>query len=54
MVGESGAGKSVTGAAVIGLIDRPGGSPGARSACARERIDNLPPEAMRRIRGRIG
>ena len=33
VVGESGAGKSVTGSAVIGLIDPPGRIAGARSAC---------------------
>ena len=33
VVGESGAGKSVTGLAVIGLIDPPAASPAARSIC---------------------
>ena len=55
VVGESGAGKSVTGAAVIGLIDAPGRIAGGEIRLGVERIDNLPPEAMRRIRGkRIG
>jgi peptide/nickel transport system ATP-binding protein len=52
VVGESGAGKSVTGAAVIGLIDRPGRIAGGEIRLGGERIDNLEPEAMRRIRGR--
>ncbi|KMO33702.1 ABC transporter ATP-binding protein [Methylobacterium aquaticum] len=55
VVGESGAGKSVTGSAVIGLIDPPGRIAGGEIRLAGERIDNLPPEAMRRVRGkRIG
>jgi len=55
IVGESGAGKSVTGAAIIGLIDPPGRIAGGRILFAGERIDHLPPEALRRIRGkRIG
>ena len=55
MVGESGAGKSVTGLAVIGLIDPPGRIAGGEIYLSGLRIDNLPPEEMRRIRGkRIG
>ena len=55
VVGESGAGKSVTGLAVIGLIDPPGRIAGGEIALSGQRIDNLTPEAMRRIRGkRIG
>src|ERR671929_2044527 len=55
VVGESGAGKSVTGAAVIGLIDPPGRISGGEIRLSGERIDNLSPEAMRRVRGkRIG
>ena len=55
VVGESGAGKSVTGLAVIGLIDRPGRIAGGEIYLSGLRIDNLPPEEMRRIRGkRIG
>lgn len=55
VVGESGAGKSVTGLAVIGLIDPPGRIAGGEIALSGLRIDNLPPEEMRRIRGkRIG
>ncbi len=52
VVGESGAGKSVTGAAVIGLIDRPGRIAGGEIFLRGARIDNLSPEAMRRVRGR--
>jgi peptide/nickel transport system ATP-binding protein len=55
VVGESGAGKSVTGLAVIGLIDPPGRITGGEIHLAGSRIDNLPPEEMRRVRGkRIG
>src|SRR6201999_501473 len=55
VVGESGAGKSVTGLAVIGLIDPPGRIAGGEIYLSGTRIDNLPPEQMRRIRGkRIG
>src|SRR5512144_3278378 len=52
LVGESGAGKSLTGAAVIGLIDAPGRIGGGEIRLGGRRIDNLPEEAMRRIRGR--
>jgi peptide/nickel transport system ATP-binding protein len=55
VVGESGAGKSVTGLAVIGLIDPPGRIAGGEIYLSGMRIDNLPGEEMRRIRGkRIG
>lgn len=55
VVGESGAGKSVTGSAVIGLIDPPGRIAGGEIRLAGERIDNLTPDAMRKVRGkRIG
>jgi peptide/nickel transport system ATP-binding protein len=52
VVGESGAGKSLTGAAVIGLIDPPGRIGAGEIRLNGRRIDNLAPEAMRRIRGR--
>jgi peptide/nickel transport system ATP-binding protein len=52
VVGESGAGKSVTGAAIIGLIDAPGRIVGGEIRLNGARIDNLPPEEMRRLRGR--
>src|SRR3954468_12185599 len=55
VVGESGAGKSVTGLAVIGLIDPPGRISGGEIQISGLRIDNLPPEEMRKVRGkRIG
>jgi peptide/nickel transport system ATP-binding protein len=55
VVGESGAGKSVTGLAAIGLIDPPGRISGGEILLSGMRIDNLSPEEMRRIRGkRIG
>jgi len=52
VVGESGAGKSITGAAIIGLIDPPGRIGAGRIVLGERRIDDLPPEAMRRVRGR--
>ena len=52
VVGESGAGKSLTGAAIIGLLDPPGRIAGGEIRLAGQRIDNLPYEAMRKIRGR--
>ena len=55
VVGESGAGKSLTGAAIIGLLDPPGRISGGEVRLSGERIDSLPREATRRIRGkRIG
>ncbi|MDQ8730971.1 ABC transporter ATP-binding protein [Bradyrhizobium sp. LHD-71] len=55
VVGESGAGKSLTGAAIIGLLDPPGRIAGGEVLLKGQRIDNLPPEGLRRIRGkRIG
>jgi peptide/nickel transport system ATP-binding protein len=55
VVGESGAGKSVTGLAVIGLIDPPGRISGGEIHLSGLRIDNLPAEEMRKVRGkRIG
>jgi len=52
VVGESGAGKSLTGAAIIGLLEPPLRIAGGRIALGSTRIDNLPYEAMRRIRGK--
>jgi peptide/nickel transport system ATP-binding protein len=52
MVGESGAGKSLTGAAIIGLLDPPGRVAAGRIEFDGRRIDDLPPEAMRELRGR--
>lgn len=52
VVGESGAGKSLTGAAIIGLLEPPGRIAGGEIRLGGERIDQLGAEAMRRIRGR--
>jgi peptide/nickel transport system ATP-binding protein len=52
VVGESGAGKSLTGAAIIGLLDPPGRVAAGEIHFDGQRIDNLPAEAMRRLRGR--
>jgi len=55
VVGESGAGKSITGAAIVGLIEPPGRIAGGKIYLKGERIDNLPAETMRQVRGkRIG
>jgi peptide/nickel transport system ATP-binding protein len=52
VVGESGAGKSLTGASIIGLLEPPGRIASGEILLHGQRIDNLPPEQMRRIRGR--
>ncbi len=52
VVGESGAGKSMAGNAVIGLLDRPAHISGGEIRLKGQRIDDLPKEAMRRLRGR--
>ena len=52
VVGESGAGKSLTGAAIIGLLDPPGRIAAGEIRFDGRRIDNLPYEAMRKVRGR--
>jgi len=52
MVGESGAGKSLTGLAIINLLDPPGRIAGGEIRLEGSRIDNLPPARMREIRGR--
>ncbi len=55
VVGESGAGKSMTGSAVIGLIDPPGRIAGGEIRLSGERIDNLPEAQKAKLRGkRIG
>jgi peptide/nickel transport system ATP-binding protein len=55
VVGESGAGKTLTGSAIIGLLEPPGRICHGEIRLTGQRIDNLPPEAMRHIRGkRIG
>lgn len=52
VVGESGAGKSLTGAAVIGLLEPPGRIASGEILLNGRRIDNLPFDEMRKIRGR--
>jgi peptide/nickel transport system ATP-binding protein len=52
VVGESGAGKSLTGAAIIGLLEPPGRIGGGRILLDGKRIDNLSREQMRPLRGK--
>src|SRR5215211_7805623 len=52
VVGESGAGKSLTGAAIIGLLEPPLRIAAGRVLLDGRRIDDLPYERMRRIRGK--
>jgi len=52
VVGESGAGKSITGSAIIGLLEPPGRIAGGEIRLAGRRIDHLDPAAMRRVRGK--
>ncbi len=52
VVGESGAGKSMTGNAVIGLLDPPAHISGGQVLLNGKRVDNLPREQMRRVRGK--
>lgn len=52
MVGESGAGKSLTGTAITGLLERPGRIARGEIHFEGNRIDQLSAEAMRRLRGR--
>lgn len=52
VVGESGAGKSLTGAAIIGLLEQPGRIAGGEIWLGQERIDQLPYEKMRQLRGK--
>lgn len=55
VVGESGAGKSLTGSAIMGLLDPPGRIASGEIWLKGERIDNLHKEALSAIRGkRIG
>jgi peptide/nickel transport system ATP-binding protein len=52
VVGESGAGKSITGTAIIRLIEPPGRIAGGQVLLSGRRIDNLAAEEMRHVRGR--
>lgn len=52
VVGESGAGKSLTGAAIIGLLEPPGRVCDGEIRLEGQRIDQLDHQAMRSIRGR--
>jgi peptide/nickel transport system ATP-binding protein len=52
VVGESGAGKSMAGNAVIGLLNRPAHISGGEIWLKDQRIDNLPYDQMRRLRGK--
>ncbi|XHS80042.1 ABC transporter ATP-binding protein [Burkholderiaceae bacterium UC74_6] len=52
VVGESGAGKSLTGASIVGLLDPPSRIAGGEIVLQGQRIDQLSDEQMRRIRGR--
>ncbi|MEX0922898.1 MAG: ABC transporter ATP-binding protein [Rhodovibrionaceae bacterium] len=52
VVGESGAGKSLTGTAIIGLLEPPGRIAAGEVYLEGRRIDNLNDDALRKIRGR--
>lgn len=52
VVGESGAGKSLTGSAIIGLLDPPGRIASGEIQFNGRRIDNLTEARLRQIRGR--
>src|SRR6187549_210081 len=52
VVGESGAGKSLTGASIIGLLEPPGRIASGQILLEGQRIDGLSYEQMRHIRGR--
>ena len=52
VVGESGAGKSLTGAAIIGLLEPPGRVAGGQILFDGKRIDNLTQGQMRSVRGK--
>lgn len=52
VVGESGAGKSLTGAAIIGVLEPPGRIAAGEILLDGRRIDKLDEEAMRKVRGK--
>ncbi|TRW97210.1 ABC transporter ATP-binding protein [Paracoccus sp. M683] len=52
VVGESGAGKSMTGAAILGLLERPGHIASGQITLAGRRIDQLADREMEKLRGR--
>ncbi|WAC73268.1 ABC transporter ATP-binding protein [Roseateles sp. SL47] len=52
VVGESGAGKSLTGAAIIGLLEPPGRITSGEILLEGRRIDRLSQDEMRHVRGR--
>ena len=52
VVGESGAGKSLTGASIIGLLEPPGRIASGEVLLEGSRIDNLSNDQLRHIRGR--
>ncbi len=52
VVGESGAGKSLTGAAILDLLEPPGRVTGGEITLGKDRISGLSPQEMRLVRGR--
>ena len=52
VVGESGAGKSLTGASIVGLLEPPGRIASGQILLKGQRIDNLSAADMRHVRGR--
>ncbi len=52
VVGESGAGKSMTGMAILGLIEPPGRIAGGEIRLKGQRIDGLSDRALQQVRGR--
>ena len=52
VIGESGAGKSLTGMAIIGLLEPPGRVAAGEIRLDGRRIDTLPAREMRHVRGR--
>jgi peptide/nickel transport system ATP-binding protein len=53
MVGESGAGKSLTAMAIIGLLDPPARVAGGQIRIEGKRIDTLAERQLRRLRGKV-